>query len=147
MAVAVYNHYKRLNNNVSTTTPPPGKSQANPSDLVNNLMANAPNQQQRNQTQKCPFPSEQLHFFFQDCSSTSVFRSIQSRWTVQALVHRRRPIRVQTKKLNKAVILSIVINTILNLRRVTSSCSAQPARVMNQDRDQIDTRHCDFLTR
>jgi ATP-dependent protease Clp ATPase subunit len=45
MSVAVYNHYKRLHNNLpaSTTT----KSPQNSSELSNSLIPNFPNQQHR----------------------------------------------------------------------------------------------------
>ncbi|CAF1261211.1 unnamed protein product [Adineta steineri] len=48
MAVAVYNHYKRLYNNLpTTTTTTTAKPQQNLSDSLNGLMSNSPNQQQQ----------------------------------------------------------------------------------------------------
>lgn len=145
MAVAVYNHYKRLHNNVSTA-PTPGKSQANASELGNHLMGNVPNQQQRNHSHDAFSSSNIRAFFSQAYSWMSAFRSTPSHWMAQVLVHRWRTIRLRVKTPNKAAMLSIVTNTILNLRRAISSCSVQQVPVSNKKSARAKTMHSRFLT-
>lgn len=50
MSVAVYNHYKRLNNNLPATNTT--KSQQNSLEPLNSLITTLPNQQQREQKKK-----------------------------------------------------------------------------------------------
>ena len=56
MSVAVYNHYKRLYNNLPSNTT--NKSQQNSPESLNNLITNLPNQQQQRK-----FQTNKQHLF------------------------------------------------------------------------------------
>jgi ATP-dependent protease Clp ATPase subunit len=53
MSVAVYNHYKRLYNNLPSITNT--KSEQNSSEPLNSLITNLPNQQQRERLKRINF--------------------------------------------------------------------------------------------